>query len=149
MSLTILAARDEMLALFQTAWLADANSLAVPIIWEDVTDDPPFTDTAKNPDPWVKITVNHSAGGQATLANDAGKSRFRRQGVIVVGVYTPFGTGRTKADTLAEIAMKAFEGKKTAGGVWFRAVRMNEGTRTGAWTVTQVFAEFQYEEVHS
>lgn len=149
MSLTIIAARDEIQTLFRTAWLADGDSSSVELVYEDVSDDPPASDTAKNPNPWAKVMVNHSAGGQSTLANDAGKSRFTRRGVVVVGIYTAFGSGRTLADKLTEVAIRAFEGKKTTGGVWFHAVRMNEGVRVGAWTVTQVFAEFQYDEIHS
>ena len=143
MSLTFTEARDEILSLFKTAWDAQAAPIPQLLYW-DVTGDPPTgNDSDGDPDPWARITVRHVIG-----ENDAiGGSLFNREGVVTVQIFSPFGTGLQINDNLAKIAVDAFQGKKTAGGVNFTNVRLNEIGQDGIWFQSNILADFDYCEV--
>lgn len=136
MSLSFTAARDEILTLFKTAW--DAQATAPPLYYWDTEQSDPVND-----DTWARITVRHNIG-----ANDAISNRiFRREGTITVQIFTRFGEGLVNADATAKVAVDAFQGKSTPGGVWFRNVRYTEIGQDGDWFQTQVLADFEYNEV--
>lgn len=142
MTATVTQARDEMLALHRTAWLADSASKDYPIrYWDVAYEGDPDT-------PWVRVTVRHEDGRQVTLSNEAGARRFRHFGVITVQVFTKYGTGLTLNDQLVRITKNAFEGAVTSPGrVIFRNVRVNEVGQDGQWFQTNVLADFEYDEV--
>jgi len=148
MTATILTARDDIIGLFRTAWLADATSAGVALLYWDV---PASVPTAKDADgnmlPWARITVRHLTGEQATLSNESGVRRWRRTGIVTVQVFTAFGTGLSTNDELSMIAARAFEGASTSSGVWFRNVSVQEIGQDEAWFQTNVVAEFEYDEV--
>lgn len=138
MTLTITQARDEISTLFKVAW--DATGYLV--IWDDVGQPAP-TDRS----PWARFTIRHYDGAQATLANHSGQRRYRRSGTIFVQLFAPTGEGLSTLDEMAIVAMRAFEGKSTAGGVWFRDVRLREVGVDGNWQQANVMADFEYDEV--
>lgn len=138
MTLTITQARDEMSALFKAAW--DPTGHAV--IWDDIGQ-PVENDRS----PWARFTIRHADAGQATLANHGGQRRYRRMGTIFVQLFAPTGEGLSTLDEMAIEAMRAFEGKSTAGGVWFRDVRLREVGVDGNWQQANVMADFEYDEV--
>ena len=134
MSLTITEARNEILTLFRTAWLAQGSP--PPLYFWDTTADPP-TDPS-----WVLVIVRHADGG-----NDAiGNTLFSREGLVTVQIMTEFGEGLTLSDALTKVALDAFQGKATPGGVWFRNVRAREVGPDGQWFHVNVLAEFEYTE---
>lgn len=136
MSLTYAQARDEILTLFRTAWLASGSSAAIPLKYDDVSSDPPADPS------WARVTVRHNTGG-----NDAIGNRLRlRTGVVTVQIFTTFGEGLASADVLGKVAVDAFHGKATSGGAWFRNVRLNEVGQDGKWFQTNVLADFEYNE---
>lgn len=138
----ITQARDEILTRFRTEWLADGISSPVPLTFEDFE-----SDLASGNAPWARVTVRHATGEQATLTDGSGKNRFRRTGTVFVQIFTPFGDGLSKADALATIAARAFEGKETPLHVWFRDVRYVEVGRDGQFYNVNVLADFEYDEV--
>lgn len=153
MSLTITQARDSMLGLFRSAWLAAQVSVDVPVFWgtdakvgtkginsEKV--EAPIADA-----PWARVTLQHAAAFQASLADQSNKKIFSRNGVLTVQIFTPKGKGLTQSDSLVKVVQDAFEGKATVDGVWFRNVRANEIGLDGEWHQTNVLAEFTYDEV--
>jgi len=147
MPTTFDAARDEILGAFRTRWEADAAAIVgfVPDVFYDGV---PRT-SAPSPDkPWADVTIRHTSGAQATLAQDTGKRRFEKTGIVTVGVFAPLGQNRGLEDgeKLAMVAKKAFEGKATAGGVWFRNVRISEVGQDGPWFAFQILAEMRYDE---
>lgn len=142
MSLTRKEARDEMIAMFTAAWEADTNSSAIPIFYQDLDAGNPPSDAA-----YVRLYVQHFDAGQTSLANDAGRKKFSRSGVVTIQIFTPRGDGLALSDTLSIIAVAAFEGKKTPGGVWFRSVKANEIGEEGPVYQVNVLAEFLYDEV--
>lgn len=138
---TFVAARDEIVTVFKTAW--DAITPPVPpVIYADVESDPPKDATS-----WAAVQVLHQISGQATLG-ESGNRRFRREGLVVVKIYTKAGDGLATNDLLSKVALNAFEGKTSASGsVWFRNVRMQEGGQDGDWQISTVMADFEYDEV--
>lgn len=135
MSLTFTEARDEILTLFRTAW--EAQPTPPSLFYWDVEQEDPTGEI------WARITVRHNIGG-----NDAiGNRLFVREGVITLQIFTRFGEGLVNADATAKVAVDAFQGKSTPGGVWFRNVRYTEIGQDGEWFQSQVLADFEYTEV--
>jgi hypothetical protein len=142
------AARDAVLDKFKAAWDAGTPALnggTVPTVeWPNVDPvDPPLT--AGNV-PWARVTVKHSAGGQATLGETGGR-RFSRVGTVTVQIFVPAAKrGLVTGDRLGNVALSAFEGERSED-VWFSDVVMNEIGVDGAWHQTNVSATSTYEVV--
>ena len=141
---TIQEARDEILLHFTTAWNAQASPPT--LLYDDKTQDLP--DDA----PYARITVQHNVFNQATVggktATGGGGQRFRRNGIVTVQIFTPFGDGLTTADPLVDLAVDAFEGENTGSDrVEFRNTRANEIGHDGVWHQVNVLAEFEYDRV--
>lgn len=141
MTATYTEARDSILTLIRTAWLADGNSSGIPLLWWDVAQDPPEMGA------WARVTVRHGTGFQATLAGETGNRRFTRPGVVTVQIFTPSGDGLELSDILAIIAARALEGVRTDNGVWFKNVSAPEIGHDGKWFQRNVTADFEYDEV--
>lgn len=153
MTATINEAYDDILLTFRTAWLANADSAGIPVKYPDVAQDdfpPAGVDANNNPLPWVRVSVLHNpgAGGQSTLSGEVGQRRFSRFGILTVNIFTPSGGGRVLSQTLQQIAMRAFEGVRTAGtGVVFLRVRPVEAGPDGIYDLNNVIVDFEYDEV--
>jgi len=135
MSLDIASARDAILELFTTAWNAQTNP--TPLFYWDKPHDPPQDGE------YARITVRHNLGFDGAI----GGTCFTRQGIITVQIFTKFGEGLSRSDVLTKVALDAFQGKSTCGGVWFRNVRPNEVGQNGDFFQVNVIADFEYEEV--
>jgi len=140
MSLTRAEARDEMLAVVNTA--LTTYDAGFKVIWYD--DDSKKRD--KGREARAEVGVYHTAGGQATMGEKNNRT-FRRYGYVEVLVYTPEGDGLTLADELATIVHDAFEGVTTTGGVIFRNVRATEDGKSGTSRITNVSADFEYDQI--
>ena len=141
-------ARDEILGLFKASWDAETpavNGGAVPRVeWQGVDAQTPPPVGA----PWARVTVRHSNTTVHTLA-PAGSRRFTRTGLVTVQIFTPTidGGGLSLAEKLATIARKAYEGRGTASGIWFRNARIQEiGMDPAGWYQMNVLVEFRYDE---
>jgi len=141
MSLTRAQARDEMMSVANTAFAGyDAN---FPVQWyDDDSKKPP-----KNRSAFAEVGVYHTAGHQATMGSISTGRTFRRYGYFEVLVHTPEGDGLTLADELATIMHDALEGVTTVGGVIFRNVRATEEGKSGSFRVTNVSADFEYDQI--
>lgn len=140
-------ARDEILKMFVDSWETDTPTipdvLDVPlIIWPDENTSPNVED------PYVRPVVLHLGGGQGSLGGNGGR-RFYRTGIFMAACYGPLGSGKglTIAEKMANIALCAFEGKTSPGGIWFRNCRINEVGLTESWYQVNAVAEFLYDEV--
>lgn len=138
MSLTYQQARDEIFALFKTAW----DTTGYSVHYQDVRRQ---RDTDN--EPWAVVTLQHSSGFQATLSGVSGSRTFARLGFITVQIFTPSGKGLQESYDLCKVVSDAFEGATTPGGVWFRNVRLNEVGRDGEFYQLNVIAEFRYDEI--
>ena len=139
MSLTITAARDEMLTMVKDA--IDASSYSsMPLVWDDNPGAPPESSN----DEYMRVRVNHLFGGQTSLGKP--RARFTRRGTIRCEIYTRRGSGMSVADEIAQIVLDAYEGQSSPGGVWFRNATPQERGQDGVWTRTDVVIEFTYDE---
>ena len=138
MTLTITQARDEMSALFKETW----DAAGYTVFWDDVGQPQPTSRT-----PWARFTIRHGDGFQATLANVSGVRRFRRQGTIFMQLFGPAKEGLSELDDMTQVSMRAYEGKTTPGGAWFRNARLQEIGVDGNWQQFNVLVDFEYDEV--
>jgi hypothetical protein len=149
--MTSTEARDEMLGMLNTYWRANAGAAIgtpqspPPILWEGSEPGAPPDQAAG----WARVTVLHATGQQATLANDVGCRRFRRDGTIIVQCFAPRGKrGLTLAEALATVAKDAFEGKHSPNGeAWFSNATIHEVGPDKGWFQVNASIQFQYDEV--
>lgn len=136
-------ARDAILDTFRTYWLANAPAPIPEIHYWDSKKDTPDGSVE-----WVRITVVHNDGNQSTLGGPGG-SRYSKFGVLTVQIWTPYNDGMVRNDAFAQVAVDAFEGKSSDGGdsIDFRRVRSNEVGRDQDWFLTNVLAEFDYDNL--
>lgn len=129
-------ARNEM---FRLATVGLPSGLK--IIYQGLVNQAP----AKATDQWVRVTINHELGFQNSLADQSRKKSYNRSGVIIIQCFGPLSDrGFTKAQSLAESAVQAYQGKTGAGGIWFRNCRANEIGSSGAWFQINVSIDFTY-----
>lgn len=140
--------RNEIQALFNVAWLANAGTVVggtvPPILWDglDAGSPPPVTA------PHARFFCRHTDGKQGSLGG-IGARQFDRMGLVTVQVFVPLTISRALllSGNLAKIARDAYEGVGTASGIWFRNVKLREiGPDRGLYQ-TNVTAEFEYVEV--
>lgn len=142
------SARDEVLGLFHTKWIADTPAInggsAIPVHYQGTDEgDPPAANHA-----YARITIRHTTSRAAAFGQD-GIRRHTRPGLVTVQVFSPLivQAGLSFAENAAIIARDAFEGVGTASGIWFRNARIQEIGPTAAWFQVNVIAEFEYDEV--
>jgi hypothetical protein len=138
MSLTFEQARDEILEIFRGAWPEDINN----VVWDDVVSEAPATALS-----WARVALRHTLGEQGSLADDTGKKRWDRFGILFIQIFTPVGEGLDSAYPLAKILADAYEGVSTPGNAWFRNATIKEIGNDGEWYQFNYSVEFQYEEV--
>ena len=99
---------------------------------------------------WAHWSQQYTGGGQRSFG-PVGRRKFAKDGAVIIVCFTPLAKGSTLGRQIAQIALGAYEGKKTSGGVTFRNVRIEsegQGQSDGtdrAWWATAVVAEFNYE----
>jgi hypothetical protein len=141
-------ARDELYEMFRAAWAANSGAVvqgsAPPVIYQGVSKDtPPAMEVS-----YARASVKHFTGTQGSLGG-TGNRRFNRTGAVFIQTFAPLGIGNplTIAVRLGRIALEAFEGRSSPGGIWFRGCRLMEiGHSDGRYQVN-VIAEFTYDEV--
>ncbi len=138
MTATFEEANNEILDVFQAAWGPTGNTA----VFDNKKGEKPAATAS-----WARVTVRHTGGNQASLANVGGQRRWSRDGIITVQVFVPAGEGLSGAYALAKIVADAYEGTATPSAVWFRNVRVNEIGESGHWFQVNVLAEFTYDEV--
>lgn len=105
--------------------------------------DPPPTDKS-----WFRWDMQHSGGGQASLSNQHGERRWRREGLIIVQCFGLLDKGgRRLAQRMAESVRDAYQGKATPGGVWFRNATTMEIAPDGPHYQVNAVIQFNYDEV--
>jgi hypothetical protein len=121
---------------FETLWPGQFSP-QVPHTWGDVKYDPP-EDT-----PWVRLTILPGQQAQASM----GKQRlFRRNGVVVVDIFVPAGSGDGRAKELGDAVTNIFMGR-TVSGVIFRATSLERVQVDGAWTQYSASTPYQADSV--
>lgn len=144
--LTDAEARNEIMGALNTAWLAGGASAAVALGFEDTT----FVRPVGSSDvtvPYGYAFIRKVLSEQATLSSEDGLIRWRTKGTVNVQVRTPQGDGYTLSTALCAIARDAFRGTRTPGGVVFSRPRIREAGTDGAYTLANVIADFEFDEV--
>lgn len=139
MSLTHEQSIDEMQGIAKDAW--DTTPYAGRAEYENVADQ------IEGDDPWIRPTFRHGPSNQATLANDRGSRRFRRNGVFNIQVFTEPGLGLSRSLEMARIILNAYEGETSPGGIIFRNVTINEVGKRGNFYQSNVVGNFEYDEI--
>lgn len=143
-------ARNAIQSRFKTQWDADTPAVtpdgSVPFVfWEGVGDE------GNRPNrEHAEAFVRHLGGSQSSLLGDpsVGLRRFTKSGIVTIQIRAPHRPDLRLAQSLAEIAKSAFEGKTIAGtDIWFQNVRINEAGVVDQDYQMNVLAEFMYDEL--
>lgn len=141
-------ARDEIFAFFKQYWDAETTAIAgyIPNIeWQGVQPRN-IPDTARH---WCRISIQAVSEGQAAFSNDLGNQKFTAFGLVFAQIFSPRSesNGFEIGIALGEVGKKAFRGKKTVGGIWFRNVRLVELEPEDSFYRLNVVAEYEYDEL--
>lgn len=96
---------------------------------------------------WVRPTVRHATGGQASLSGEDGTRRWKRAGTFIIQVFTLVGGGASESDALAGSLERYFEGIRSSP-VWYRNIRAIEVGKDGSYVQVNFMAEFEYDDFH-
>jgi hypothetical protein len=144
-------ARDEMFALFNVAWQANAGEIVSPVPevrWQG-KEVPTKPDRTKF---WARVSIQSVIEQQATLSNcviEPGKKKYESAGLVFVQLFGPkiVATAYDDLQKLAKVARNAFRGKTTVGNVWFRNVRINTLNPEELFYRLNVVAEYEFDEI--
>lgn len=135
------AARDAIYGCLASALAASAYA-SIPVYYPDVVKDTPTGNAA-----FLKAYVDLTNEDQRSLGS-TGNRRFRVYGMVMVQIFTPFGKGQVEADLISGVVKGAFRGVNTgADAITFRNARVVDVGHDGAFLQTNVFAEFDYDEI--
>lgn len=141
MTADALTARDDVMALLAPAIAALGADVVVR--WQGVGSNEPPDGGLR----WLRVTMNHTDGRQATLAGATGKRRWGRNGLIMVQCFAPLAKGSIKeAIKMATAVQNALQGKATPNCVWFRNCTINEVGPDKFWFNVNMTATFDYDE---
>lgn len=145
MTASAIIVRDESFKLIRTA--VSAYDGAVKMYWEGVPTSPTNAAPTQN-DVWLRASLMHATGSQASLAGVDGVRRWNRTGFISVQCFAPLARGSVqKATQLACVVRDALQGKQTESCVWFRNPRINEIGEDRDWFNVNATIDFDYDEL--
>ena len=129
---------DVVFGNFEVFW-ADRT----PVAWPNVQ----FDLTSKADNGWVKVDIQHlpESGGAANVSGDM----YRREAFFTVQIFTRTGTGRGRADELAEAVLNWLETSAQDLNVWFRNQSLNEVGIEGAFYQVNCTALMTYDVIRS
>jgi hypothetical protein len=150
MTATYPQAVDQMQALFNAAWLANAGAVAgyVPDIeWPDVTN--AEVDRAKA---WVRFSsqnVYEERTSLSTCVGEPGLARYTGGGLAFVQVFVPktIDNGNALGRSLADVAKKAFRGKTTSGKLTFRNARVVDVAPEELFYRFNAVVEYEFDDI--
>ena len=97
---------------------------------------------------WFRWTMQHADGYQASLSNQHGERRWRREGFIIVQCFSLLNNGGLYgAQRMAESVRDAYQGSSTPGGVWFRNATTQEVGEDRHHFQVNAIVNFNYDEV--
>lgn len=142
MTASAIIVRDESFALINAA--VTAWDSTVKKYWQGV----PSAQAPASNDTWLRVSLQHVSGNQASLAGVDGVRRWNRTGFITVQCFAPLASGSVKKATeLACVVRDALQGKQTASCVWFRNPRINEVGEDKDWFNVNATIDFNYDEL--
>lgn len=142
--MNVTQARDAMMLVVRTALAADPLTTAIPIIYDDVPQDPPGNDANGNPLPYFLVFASHTGGGRDTLGGP-GLGQCQHQGEITIRALAAKGFGRSNVDKMAQVAKRAIQEKAFGTNGWFFGARVLE-IPDPKHARADVVAGFRYQE---
>lgn len=137
---TFIEAKDVILGVFKKQW--DITQPGGPVNY----DDKPFT-TPTGAQPWARVILRHSDGGQSSLTGPLeGAKRFTNEGTVFIQVMQPVGKGYDKLYGITQALYDAYCSARHPN-VWFRNVRIEEVPTRGPWAQVNVMANFEYDRI--
>lgn len=138
MPATLRQAHDQILGLLHAA------ALGIVVQYPDM----PSPASRPPQGSWARVMVEDSDdAGSNTLVGSRGNRRYETNGILTVEIYALSGDGRREAQRLAEVVLRAYRGRKTTGGVWFRRERVRDVGPDGTWYHVNVIVEYQYDTI--
>jgi hypothetical protein len=134
-------ARDAIYGTLKTA-VESSVYFDIPIFYPDVVKTKPDGDTE-----YLKAFVDLTNERQASIGGHQ-QRRYRVYGIVMVQIFTKYGSGQEKADAISGVVKGAFRGVNTgADAITFRNARVIDVGHTGPYLQTNVVAEFDYDEI--
>ena len=96
-------------------------------------------------DPWVRISVQETGGGQQSLGAPT-ERKYRREFSVFVQIYTLAASGVKGGSVLAAEARRIYEGL-SFDGLDFQNARIFPQVPEEKWLVTLVEAEGEFDEI--
>lgn len=140
-------AEQEIQQAFEDYWLANAAAAigatsAPEIRWEGVGE----ASLPPESEPYVRHSMTIASGNQVAFGESPGARRYREIGLITVQVFTPINNSDLRnARALAQVAVDAYRGVETDGGVEFTNARASRIGTSGAWFQYNVLIDFNYD----
>jgi hypothetical protein len=153
MALDYVSATDAILSTLKVQWDADTPAIvggAAPVLVFDTNEQTLKPNPEDSTKPWARAVVRHGGAQKVTLNNAVGQGRYRRMGLVWVQIYVPFsdGSAYTTAQRLAQVAQKAYEGRRSGGGeVVFTESAIQDRAPEGQWFRYDVKTSFYWDEI--
>lgn len=109
----------------------------VPLAYPDTKFDPPKNSA------WARLTILTGAETQVSMGK---LRRFRRLGIVDVGLFLPLGSGDGQAKLLADSVASVLRGR-TVGNMVFRAVSLQRVGIDGAHVHYAASTPYQSDEL--
>lgn len=138
MTTTLSQAKDEIYAIIKEVW----DPTNYEVLWDDLTGEPPDTT-----DPWIRTSIYFSDGGQGSLCGEEGATIWSRTGFVTIQLFSPSGQGMDNNLSYGQEFLNAYEGVRTASGVWFRNARYNPIGISGNFFQGNAIVNFMYDDV--
>ncbi len=145
MSLTKTEARDAVMGVIRTAWLASGTTSSLTLLYDNVVgDQPDESGTPGQAEAYGRVTVRNAVGPAVTI----GASPIHEAtGFVSVQVFTPFGDGHALGDQIAKVVLDALRNyAASSGGLWFFNYTDVEVGQRGPRFQRNVGATFRYRE---
>lgn len=96
--------------------------------------------------PWIRPSIIHTDGRQASLSCYAGTMRYDRSGLLVIQVFVPAGGQSGAAYETAQYFIDGLQAFRH-DTVWLRNIKMVDVGIDGAFSHVNVSANFRFDQV--
>ncbi len=153
MATDIIGATDAVLGAIAAYWTANAGVIvggSPPTLLFEANERDLKPHPADSVDPWARAVVRHGTSPPAPIRGQFPKL-FWRTGIAFIQIFVPNkdATSYTVAQGLANVARRAYEGKRMGMGdsVVFERVDIREQGIDGAWYRADVIGHFRFSEL--
>lgn len=127
---------SSMQSYFRTQW-----SSATAIYYDDDKDDTPDDGST-----WVRFSIRHDDGGQASIGSP-NNNRFRQNGILIISVFAKSGQYAIDAREKAEDVKQIYDGLENSGITYYNASIREIGSDGRGWYQINVVVSFRYDTI--